>query len=225
MDTKLALLLVSLLFILKYRSAKRANFIKRQRARRLRVFRKRQAQERKLFLSVVAMSSNLYFFQERSVWEKQKSGHWWERVVPQFSPSDWVANFRVSSSTFSYLCDNLCEHIQRVDTMMRVAITVEKRVAIALWFLATGADFRTIAHSFGVLKFTVCLAVKEVCYSVVQVLLPQHIKVPTGQHLRDVIEGFKRDFKFPQCAGAVDGTHVPIQSPPECPADYYNRKG
>ena len=25
--------------------------------------------------------------------------------------------------------------------------------------------------------------------------------------------------------GAVDGTHIPIVSPKECPADYYNRKG
>ena len=28
-----------------------------------------------------------------------------------------------------------------------------------------------------------------------------------------------------QCAGAVDGMHIPIQSPTECPANYYNRKG
>ena len=30
---------------------------------------------------------------------------------------------------------------------------------------------------------------------------------------------------FPQCAGAIDGTHIPIEAPQHCPADYHNRKG
>ena len=108
---------------------------------------------------------------------------------------------------------------------MRVAVVVEKRVAMALWFLASGADYRTIAHLFGVSKALVCVAVKEVCQCIVHVLLPKYIAVPTGQDLRRVVEGFEHEYKFPQCAGAVDGTHIPIQSPTECPADYYNRKG
>ena len=38
------------------------------------------------------------------------------------------------------------------------------------------------------------------------------------------VEGFKVDHGFPQCVGAVDGTHIPIISPQDCPADYYNGK-
>lgn len=40
-----------------------------------------------------------------------------------------------------------------------------------------------------------------------------------------VIKGFEDNLGFPQCVGVVDGTHIPIMSPVECPADYYNRKG
>ena len=36
---------------------------------------------------------------------------------------------------------------------------------------------------------------------------------------------FDEKLGFPQCAGVVDGTHIPIASPEECPADYFNRKG
>ena len=70
-----------------------------------------------------------------------------------------------------------------------------------------------------------CVVTKQVCASIVKRLLPEYIKIPTGEALTEVIEGFKVDHGFPQCVGAVNGTHIPIISPHECPADYYNRKG
>ncbi|XP_064384383.1 uncharacterized protein LOC135333340 [Halichondria panicea] len=108
---------------------------------------------------------------------------------------------------------------------MRKAVPVEKRVAITLWYLATNSDYRTIGHLFGVSKATVCIVVKEVCAAIVDVLMPRCVRIPTGHDLRTVVDGFENDFGFPQCAGVVDGTHIPIVSPEYCPADYYNRKG
>lgn len=61
--------------------------------------------------------------------------------------------------------------------------------------------------------------------AIVERLLPEYIKIPTGTRLRAVVDGFKTIHGFPQCAGAIDGTHIPIISPDDCPADYYNRKG
>ena len=74
-------------------------------------------------------------------------------------------------------------------------------------------------------KSTVCVVVKEVCWSIVDELLPDYIHIRTGAALREVVDGFKNTHGFPQCAGVIDGTHIPIISPYECPADYYNRKG
>ena len=70
-----------------------------------------------------------------------------------------------------------------------------------------------------------CVVTKEVCAAIVKVLLPRYIQVPAGDELKKIVEGFKDGLGFPQCAGVVDGTHIPIVSPEECPADYYNRKG
>ena len=102
---------------------------------------------------------------------------------------------------------------------------LEQRVAIALWRLATNSDYRTIAHLFGVSKASVCLIVRDVCDVIVQVLLPKYIQTPHGQHLQSIVDGFASKWGFPQCVGAINGSQIPIVSPLDCPADYYDEKG
>ncbi len=194
--------------------------------KRRRAFARRQAQQRLMFFVMMAVVSNLQGSPVRMLWAKERSSNWWEQVVNSaFTPRDWLENFRTSRETFFYLCDKLRTTIGKKDTIMRRAVPTEQRVALTLWFLATGADYRTIGHLFGVSKSTVCLVTKDVCASIVGLLLPEYIRVPVGAALKEVVEGFKNSHGFPQCAGAVDGTHIPIVSPEEYPADYYNRKG
>ena len=151
---------------------------------------------------------------DRLLWEKPRSSDWWEQVVlSTITSEDWLSNFRMFRSTFSYLYEMLSCIVARSDTVMRGAIPVVKRVAMTLWFLATGADYRTIGHLFGVSKSSVCLVTKEVCSSIVSQLLPQFVRFLTGSALTEVVEGFKNELGFPQCVGAVDGSHIPIVSP------------
>ena len=200
------------------RSVRRLEMMKLERERRRREFLRRKERERLMFVMMIAIvTSNLA--SERTVWTVTRSSRWWEDVVcGSFTSEQWLENFRMSRSTFQYLCDKVRSMI---DTRLRKAVPTDKRVAITLWFFATGADYRTIAHLFGVSKSTVSLVVKNVSSAILE-LLPQYIHMPTGDALREVVDGFKREYGFPQCAGAVDGTHIP---PIECPADYYNRKG
>ena len=55
--------------------------------------------------------------------------------------------------------------------------------------------------------------------------LAKCIEFPKGNQLREVIEGYEKTWGFPMCAGAIDGTHIPILAPSESHADYVNRKG
>ena len=86
-------------------------------------------------------------------------------------------------------------------------------------------DYRSIGHLFGVARCTACTIVNEVCTVIAQQLLKRYISIPTGDNLTAVVTGFEDTWGFPQCAGAIDGSHIPIQAPGECPKDYYNRKG
>ena len=54
--------------------------------------------------------------------------------------------------------------------------------------------------------------------AIVSILLTKYIRTPSGDNRKDV-EGFEHKWGFSQCADAVDGTHIPIASPEECPAD------
>ena len=110
-----------------------------------------------------------------------RSGYWWQRVVKEtFSTHDWSESFRMSRQTFMYICNELRVCIEKKDTTMRDSIRTEQRVAITLWYLSTGADFRTIGHLFGVAKSTVCIIIKSVCCAIVQLLLPKYIRRPIG---------------------------------------------
>lgn len=165
---------------------------------------------------------------ERRFWiQTSKSiGLFWEETVHSWNDDRlWLDNFRMSRSTFDFLRKEMSVRLQRQDTNFRKAITVEKRVAICLWHLATGEDLRSLAWRFGVGKSTVCEIVHDVCDAVVDILLPRIIKWPTGEKLRSVIDGFLATWGYPQCAGAIDGTHIPIIAPSESSSDFFNRKG
>ena len=86
-------------------------------------------------------------------------------------------------------------------------------------------EYSSIGHLFGISRSTACIIVHEVCSAINTVLTPIYIKIPTEQQLKEIIDMFEKKWGFPQCAGAIDGSHIPIIAPTECHTDYFNRKG
>ena len=146
-------------------------------------------------------------------------------VVPAFNDAQWTQNFRMSRATFDYLCRRLQPDLERHDTNYRQCIPTKKRIAIALWKLATNSEYRSIAHLFGVGISTVCDCVHKFCSAVERVLVADMIQTPNADKLREMAAYFERRWGLQQCVGAIDGSHIPILAPEEYHTDYFNRKG
>ena len=162
----------------------------------------------------------------RTIWCKPASNEWWTAVKNNFFGEEWwKENLRMSRTTFDALCDHLHSYLEKKDTCMRHPVSVEQRVAVTLWRLATNIEFRTLSTLFGLGQSTVGKVVNETCSAITTNLLRRFVQIPSGECLDEDIAGFEQERGFPQTVGAIDGTHIPIICPKESGSDYYNRKG
>ena len=88
-----------------------------------------------------------------------------------------------------------------------------------MWKLATNIEYRSLASLYGLGRSTVGKIVLETCNIMATKLLSRYVRFPEGTRLQ---EDFEVCWGFPQVAGAIDGTHIPIISPQANPSD---RKG
>uniref|UniRef100_A0A3P9JJZ1 DDE Tnp4 domain-containing protein n=1 Tax=Oryzias latipes TaxID=8090 RepID=A0A3P9JJZ1_ORYLA len=162
---------------------------------------------------------------QREVWMHQRTQDWWDRVVGTWDQELWVGNFGMRQESFEMLSVRLSPMLSYEDTTFRQAISVQKRVGVGLWWLATGAGYRTLAHLFGISDASVCLIVRKFCHAVRHEMMREYIKLPEGVELQTVLLGSKNRWGFPQCAGAIDGSHIPVIAAHDNHEDYFNRKG
>lgn len=163
---------------------------------------------------------------ERGIWGNVRSSALWRAVMEKgLTNSDWIESFRVTKSTFGYLCDHLRPVIEQTDADMHRVIPAEVRLAMTLWRLGSSCEYGSIEKIFGVSHATICQVVREVCQAVVSILTPKFVAVPRGDVLRDTVKRFEQRYGIPQLAGVIGAFHVAILPPNERTGQYYNTKG
>ncbi|XP_075753869.1 uncharacterized protein LOC142818380 [Pelodiscus sinensis] len=154
--------------------------------------------------------------------QEDTSTDWWDRIVLEhWEDRQWTQNFRMRRDTFLELCEWLAPALRRRDTRMRPAIPLQKRVAIALWKLSMPDSYRSVRNQFGVGRSTVGAVLMQVVKAINRVLLRRVVRLADPDA---VIRGFGA-LGFPNCGGAIDGTHIPIRAPEHQASRYVNRKG
>nr|XP_060616462.1 uncharacterized protein LOC132766115 [Anolis sagrei ordinatus] len=135
---------------------------------------------------------------------------WWkEEVLSLWDEEMWVSNFRMSRETLFELSNCLRPHLERQVTTLRQPISVEERVAIAIWWLSSPLLYRKVASRFGVGESTVAVLGIEVCLAIEKALLGKTVQL--GDY-KQIMAGFA-DLGFPHCIGAIGGIHIPVRPP------------
>ena len=163
----------------------------------------------------------------RRVWVRLgRTDAWWKNFEKNVMlPEEWRENFRMSRDSFFVLCDLLRPWLTRQTTNMRKPISVEKQLAVLLYFLSDEGRYRKTANAFGIGRTTVSKIVRTTCLVIRKELRPKFITLPTSnQDVEALAANYYRYHGFPQCIGAVDGTHIFIQQPSINSADFINRK-
>ncbi|XP_037528482.1 uncharacterized protein LOC119405714 [Rhipicephalus sanguineus] len=182
---------------------------------------KEHSERERNFLAVMVAR---LMWRERCVWTYARPESWFETTLPHLPVSAFRENFRLDVSTFRYIVC-VCGSMARLDTNMRKAISLTKRVAIGLYRLATSAEERTVANLFVVSRSSVNIIFREFCNVVVRRLEPRFVRFPRAQELVEHLRQFAAVAGFPQGVGALDGCHIEVCPPQDHATDYYKYKG
>ena len=160
----------------------------------------------------------------RTIWAVPRDQRWFDQAYDNNAVAHfWKSDFRMRKETFEQVVELVRPYIEREDTVFRTAIPVPKRVAIALWRLATGDSYRATGLQFGVGKSTAISITHEFCQALNHCV--EIIKFPrTSDETALAIEAFSVHSDVPQTVGAIDVTHFEILAPEDNPIDFYDRK-
>uniref|UniRef100_A0A8D0E558 DDE Tnp4 domain-containing protein n=1 Tax=Salvator merianae TaxID=96440 RepID=A0A8D0E558_SALMN len=149
----------------------------------------------------------------RRIWVFPRTTDWWENfVMGIWGDEEWICHFRMTRSTFEFLVEQLTATLQRSSTQMREPIPVRKRLAVAIWWMATNCCYRVVGQQFGIGRSTASAIVREVAAAMENPVFCSQLMDPSSAH------------GFPFCIGAVDGPHIRILAPVRQAAEFINRK-
>ena len=156
---------------------------------------------------------------------KPRSSCWFDEYLFNiFTPDMFYDILRMRRRTFDRLVRDLRPYIQGQQTHWRQPISVEKKVVVTLFKLMHGVPIPLVADRAALGKSTVHEILRQVC-SAISLQFGHLIAWPTGRRLVRTAAGFQSKQLFPNCIGAIDGSHIYVAAPSNTivAADHRNR--
>ena len=96
----------------------------------------------------------------------------------------------MSPERYDHLLRLVSPFITKEDTNLREAILTGERLAVALWFLASGESQQSLSFAYRIGKSTLSRILRETCDAIFSVLKDPYLKPPTmiGQILKKLFE-------------------------------------
>ncbi|CAH2101261.1 unnamed protein product [Euphydryas editha] len=150
------------------------------------------------------------------------------RIRPDFfqtlNENHFKKRFRFSKESVRCIFRKVQRSIPRARIKRSDCISPMLQLLIALRFFGTGSFQAVIGDTANVSKATVCRVIERVTTAIV-LLRPQYVYMPIPQQRPSVASRFHDIAGFPRVIGAVDCTHIKINSPGRNRAELYrNRK-
>ena len=115
-----------------------------------------------MLLKLLAQIKQQNVQRRRRAWVWPRLQNWFKNLLA--SPVLdflWIEHFRVTWETFEFLSNLVRVKLQKQETGVRVPVSVEERVGLALWRLATGNSYRSCGLQFGLGKSTAKIICSE----------------------------------------------------------------
>lgn len=142
----------------------------------------------------------------------------------QLSEKKFLERYRLSKCVVRKVLEEIQERLE-YPTERNLPLSPTQQFLIALRYYATGSFQIVMGDTAGVSKATVSRIVHRVSVAIAA-LRPLYISFPRVEEQREVMQGFFEGARFPGVLGALDCTHIPIQSPGHARGEIYrNRKG
>ena len=113
--------------------------------------------------------------------------------------------------------------IQKQNTYLREALSVQEKLAIILRYLAIGETFISLLYQYHIHRLTISQFLLDVCKAIYIVLAPDYMKLLClKEEWKNIIEQTNERWLIPNCFTAVDGGIICPKHPRSM---FYNNRG